>query len=335
MDKLKKEVEEELSTKRAKEKLEDLVTELIPVNYASAKEVVPQVKSVLSERGDVRIDERTNILIIKDIARNMSGVRTLLKSLDTKTPQVLIEARIVEAGLGFQRELGVRWGFIIGGGTATLGGGIPGSTLGIPTRDVVSLPGVARTGVAGATGTAGIIEFLFSRGTIQQLDVAISAHEGNGETKIISSPKIATLDNKEASIEQGLRIPYLKLTTEGTVTTDFIDANLKLTVTPHVTSDGNVKLNIKVKKDAPDTSIVVQGVPSIDKKEAITEVLVRDDGVVVIAGIYTIDKTSGTEGIPLFSKIPLLGWLFKREAKEDKRKDLLIFISPKILKDLT
>ena len=111
VDKLKKEVEEELSAKRAKEKLEDLVTELIPVNYASAKEVVPQVKRFFSERGDVRVDERTNILIIKDIAKNMSGVRTLLKSLDTKTPQVLIEARIVEANLNFQRELGVRWGF--------------------------------------------------------------------------------------------------------------------------------------------------------------------------------------------------------------------------------
>ena len=145
--------------------------------------------------------------------------------------------------------------------------------------------------------------------------MAISAHENSGDTKIISSPKIATLDNKEASIEQGLRIPYLKLTTEGTVTTDFIDANIKLTVTPHVTSDGNVKLNIKVKKDAPDTTIVVQGVPSIDKKEAITEVLVRDDGVVVIAGIYTIDKTNGTEGIPLFSKIPVLGVVVQARGK--------------------
>jgi type IV pilus assembly protein PilQ len=197
----------------------------------------------------------------------------------------------------------------------------------------VGLPAIARGGVPGTAGTAGILEFLFSRGTIQELDIAISAHENRGDTKIISSPKIATLNNKEASIEQGLRIPYLKLTTEGTVTTDFIDANIKLTVTPHVTNDGHIKMNIKVKKDAPDQSIVVQGVPSIDKKEAITEVLINDSGVVVIAGIYTIDKSMGAEGIPLFSKIPVLGWLFKREAKQDNRRDLLIFISPKILKD--
>ena len=165
------------------------------------------------------------------------------------------------------------------------------------------------------------------------MDVTLSAHENKGDVKIISSPKIATLDNKEASIEQGLRIPYLKLTTEGTVTTDFIDANIKLTVTPHVTNDGTIKLIVKVKKDAPDTSIVVQGVPSIDKKEAISEVLIKDSGVVAIAGIYTIDKEIQNEGVPLFNKIPLLGWLFKRENKQDNRKDLLIFISPKIMKD--
>jgi type IV pilus assembly protein PilQ len=168
---------------------------------------------------------------------------------------------------------------------------------------------------------------------LKNLDVAISAFEEQGDVKIISSPKITTMDNKEASVEQGLRIPYLKLTTEGTVTTDFIDANLKLTVTPHVTNDGQIKMSIKVKKDAPDRSVVVQDVPSIDKKEAITEVMVRDGGVVAIAGIYTIEKNKTTDGVPLFSKIPVLGWLFKRERKEDSRRDLLIFISPKILKD--
>ena len=123
------------------------------------------------------------------------------------------------------------------------------------------------------------------------------------------------------------------MTTEGTVTTDFIDADLKLTVTPHVTNDGNIKLKIDAKKDAPDFTKTVLGVPSIDKKEAITEVLVKDGGVVVIAGIYTISKTDANEGIPLFSKIPLLGWLFKRDVKEDLRQDLLIFISPKINKE--
>jgi type IV pilus assembly protein PilQ len=332
-DTLKKEVQAELEAKRAKEKLEDLVTELISINYATGKELIPQIKHVLSDRGDVKVDDRTNILIVKDIARNIALVKSLVKSLDSKTPQIMIEARIVEANLSFQRELGIKWGFELGGGKATVGGGIAGTTLGTATREILDLPAVARSGVSGGVGTAGILEAIFSRGTIRELDIAISAHENKGDVKIISSPKIATLDNKEASIEQGLRIPYPKLTTEGTVTTDFIDANLKLTVTPHVTNDGNIKMIIKAKKDRPDFTQSVLGVPSIDKKEAITEVLVKDNGVVAIAGIYTIEKSNADEGIPLFNKIPLLGWLFKREVKEDLRKDLLIFISPKILKE--
>jgi type IV pilus assembly protein PilQ len=334
IDKLKKEIEEELIAKRAKEKLEDLVTELIPVNYATGKEILPQVKSVLSDRGDVKVDDRTNILIVKDIPRNIVGAKNLVKSLDTRTPQVMIEARIIEANLTFQNELGVSWGFLASTGTdkkktGTVGGGITGATLGTVTNKVVDLPAQPKA------GTAGILEFLFtSKYGLKELDVAISAHENQGNVKIISSPKIATLDNKQASIEQGLRIPVRKIDpSSGQISTDFIEANIKLTVTPHVTNDGNIKLNITAKKDAPDFSQSVDNVPSIDKKEAITEVLIKDSGVVVIAGIYSIEKTEGVEGVPLFSKIPLLGWLFKREAKEEKRKDLMIFISPKIVKD--
>jgi type IV pilus assembly protein PilQ len=330
MDTLKKEIQGELEAKRAKEKLEDLTTELISVNYATAKDIIPQVKSVLTERGDVKVDERTNILIVKDIPRNVANAKALVKSLDTKTPQVMIEARIVEAALSFQRELGVQWGL-----TYSTDKNVNSTTKGgNPVSKVVDLPAVARAGAAGALGAPGIIDFLFtSIGSLDLLDIAISAHELDGSAKIISSPKVATLDNKEASIEQGLRIPYLKLTTEGTVTTDFIDANLKLTVTPHVTNDQNIKMLINVKKDRPDNTVVVQGVPSIDKKQAITEVLVRDNGVVVIAGLYTIEKNDGMEGVPLFNKIPLMGWLFKREVKDDTRKDLIIFISPKIIRD--
>jgi type IV pilus assembly protein PilQ len=320
-DKLKKEVEEDLTAKRAKEKLEDLTTELIPVNYATAKEIAPQLKSVLSDRGDIKIDERTNILIVKDIAKNIIGVKQLVKSLDRKTPQVLIEARIVEANVTFQRDLGIRWGFLVGGGRATAQGGLADHNL-------------VDFGVAPATGIAGILELIFSRGTIQDLDIAISAHENKGDVRIISSPKIATLDNKEASIEQGLRIPYIKYTAEGTATVDFIEANLKLIVTPHVTNDGHIKMSIRVKKDAPDNTIVVMGTPSIDKKEASSEVLIKDAGVVAIAGVYSIKKNETAEGIPVFNKIPLLGWLFKQENKGDERKDLLIFISPKIFKDM-
>jgi type IV pilus assembly protein PilQ len=334
VDALRKEDQASLEEQKSKERLEPMVNELIPVNYATAKEMMPQVKSILSERGDVKVDDRTNTLIIKDVAKNIPAAKNLVKFLDTKTPLVLIEARIIEANLNFQRELGVQWGMLLGSGKARVGGGSGGTVLGSAVNRVIDLPAVPRSGLGGGgLGAAGILSAIFSRGTIQEIDVTLSAHENQGNAKIISSPKIATLDNKEASIEQGLRIPYLKLTTEGTVTTDFIDANIKLTVTPHVTNDGTIKLILKVKKDAPDQSIVVAGVPSIDKKEAISEVLIRDGGVVAIAGIYSISKNDGAEGVPLFSKIPLLGWLFKRENKEDQRRDLLIFISPRIMKD--
>jgi type IV pilus assembly protein PilQ len=241
-----------------------------------------------------------------------------VKSLDTKTPQVLIEARIIEANLSFQRDLGISWGFLASTGTDKK------KTLAVGNDPIVNLP---------VTG-GGLLEFLFtSEYGLKNLDVAISAYESKGEAKIISSPKIATLDNKEASVEQGLRIPIVKLTTEGTPTEDFIEANLKLTVTPHVTNDGHVKMSIKVKKDEPDYSHTsIYGTPSINKKESTTEVLVKDNGVVAIAGIYTIKKEGSSTGVPLFGKIPILGLLFKKDTKTNQTTDLLIFISPKILK---
>ena len=341
---LKREIQAELEARRVKERVEDLVVELIPVNYATAEEIIKPVKNVLSERGVVEFDKRTNTLIIKDISGKIPVVKNLIKSLDTKTPQVLIEARIVEANVSFQRALGVKWGFLLGGnksdgtmGKATAGGGTlgTGSSLTAPatvTHNVVDLPAAL---APGAGGTAGIIEFIFQSGSMKALDIALSAHEDKGDVKIISSPKIATLDNKEASIEVGLKIPYrVESTTSSAVSEAFMEANTKLTITPHVTNDGYIRMIIKVKKDAVSTEFIsALGTPAIDKKEANTEVLVKDNGVIVIAGIYSIEKTEGSQGIPLFGKIPLLGWLFKRENKDDLRKDLLIFISPKILKD--
>ncbi len=252
--------------------------------------------------------------------------------MDTKTPQIVIEARIIEATLSFQRELGIKWGFEFQKTTSKnvygFGGGIAGTTLGTTTREVLNLPAVARSGVPGAVATSGVLEAIFSRGALQSLDIAISAHENKGDVKIISSPKIATLDNKEASIEQGLRIPYPKLTTEGTVTTDFIDANLKLTVTPHVTNDGNIKLIIKAKKDAPDFTQTVLGVPSIDKKEAITEVLVRDGGVVAIAGIYTINRTDAGRRRSAYQQDSTPGMVIQKRSKGRQEERPLNFHIP-------
>jgi len=329
IDKLKKEEEDALAARRAKEKLEDLSTELIPVNYATAKDLETQVKGILSERGTVAVDERTNVLVVKDIKSAIHEAKDLVVSLDTKTPQVLIEARIVEANADFTRELGVVWGGSatkIHGqrndpkGTSTVSGGLLG------TDTLINLP---------LDAARGAISFgwLSDVAGLRSLDVTLQALEDSGAGKVISSPRIATLDNTEAYVERGDRIPYLKVTEEGTVTTEFIEANLKLTVTPHVTNDGNIKLKIKASNDEPDFDRTVQGVPTIKKKEAVTEVLVRDNDIVVIAGAYDIDEGRSQRGIPFFSRIPLFGWLFKYEKKSFVKEDLIIFISPKVLKD--
>lgn len=188
--------------------------------------------------------------------------------------------------------------------------------------------------VSGATGAIPALEFIVANlKNTRSLSVRLSAMEAKGQGRTISAPRITTLDNTEAYIEQGLRIPYPKLTEEGTVSTEFVEANLKLTVTPHVNADGYIRMEIKVSKDTPTTTFTgLEGVPSIDKKEAKTEVLVKDGEVVVIGGIYTHEKSGpGITGVPFFYKIPLLGWLFQKRSKSESKRELLIFIAPRIV----
>ncbi len=339
IDKLKKEEEDALAARRAKEKLEDLSTELIPVNYATAKDLQNQIQEILTDRGSVTVDERTNILVVKDIRSTIDEAKELVTSLDTKTPQVLIEARVVEANADFTRELGVIWGGraekdhgdrrvdaegnpLPGSkGTSSISGGLLGNDT------LINLPLDAPRGAISFGWIADLVG-------LKSLDVTLQALEDAGGGKVISSPRIATLDNTEAYIERGDRIPYLKITEEGTVTTEFIEANLKLTVTPHVTNDGNIKLKIKVSNDEPDFDRTVQGVPTIKKKEAVTEALVKDNDIIVIGGVYDIDEGTANRGVPFLSRIPIFGWLFKYEKKTSVKEDLLIFISPRVLRDV-
>ncbi len=347
--KLKKEMQEKISSRKVVEKLEARVTEYIPVNYTTAKDLSIKVKPMLSSRGTVTVDERTNTLIIKDIPKKVKDIKSLVKRLDTPTPEVLIESRIVEANKDFTREFGIKWGItynadtahgnpfssnfpnavnVRGGATGQAGGGTAtgttgGTTTGGGLLPMVNLPATASYGAIGIS-----LEQLVD---IFTLDAELTAMEDNGKGRVISSPRIATLDNKPAKIEQGLRIPYLKITEEGTVTTEFIEANLNMEVTPHVSNDKMVNMEIKVSKDTPDWSHLVQGVPSIDKKEATTNVMVRDGGVTAIGGIFTIEKSNTIHKVPLFGDIPVLGWAFKNKRVVKNRKELLIFISPKLI----
>ena len=311
---------------KATEESEPIVTEVIPINYGKVQEIGDTaIKPLLSSRGKVVVDPRTNTIIVTDIRTNVEKAKLLVRTLDAQTPQVLIQAQIIEANLDFSRDLGISWGGSLleantkGGGTLTATGASSGDLA-------VDLPAAAGSGAGGA------IQFVLANlKNTPSLRIKLSALESTGEGKIISSPRLTTLDNKEASIEQGLRIPYLKINTDGTVATDFIEANLKLTVTPHVTADGYIRMEIDVKKDTPDNSIKVNEVPAIDKKEVKTEVLVKDGEVVVIGGIYTYTKNSSVAAVPLFYKIPLLGWLFQKKTKDDNKKELLIFIAPNIV----
>jgi len=339
-EKLRKEEEERLTHEEAKRKLEDLVTKIVQVNYSRASDVSAQVKGFLTPRGSVSVDDRTNSLIIKDVSRNTQEAIALVRTLDTPTPQVLIEARIVEATDDFSRSLGVQWGgrgrvgadygnatglYFPNSITAFGASGTPGLTEVYPNY-AVNFPAPAGATAGSALG------FVFgSLGNAFTLDLRLSALESQGKGKVISSPRVATLDNNPAKIQQGLSIPFETVSAQGTQT-QFIDAVLSLEVTPHITADRSVIMKIKAAKNSPNTSIrSVGGVPSIDKKEATTEVLVKNGETTVIGGIFQITQSESRTGVPLLSKIPLIGWLFRVTSKQESKTELLVFITPRII----
>ncbi|RLA94122.1 MAG: hypothetical protein DRG69_05850 [Deltaproteobacteria bacterium] len=330
LQRLQKEKEARAKAVKAKETLEPLVTELMPISYSKASELAPKVKDLLSPRGSVSVDERTNILIVKDVREKVEEARELVRRLDSQTPQVLIDAKIVEASTEFKKELGISWGGRInaswGGDEARLSGGTEGTLKEAGTTDyVVNLPAAVEVGEGGA------LNLLVGNLPARFFEVKLSAMEKEGLGKIISSPRVTTLDHKEAYIEQGVRIPYLKLTEEGTVSTEFIDATLKLTVTPHVTADGHVRMEIECSKETPDWSRQVMGEPTIKKSKAKTEVMAKNGEVVVLGGIYEYDKSGSTHGVPGLKDIPLLGWFFKKKTREQTKRELMIFIAPRIV----
>ena len=344
VSKIKQENEELLASRKAKEKLEDLEIKLLPVNYATASSLESQVKGLLSDRGSVTVEARTNTLIIKDIPANIKKAVDLITQLDTQTPQVLIEARIVEAQSNFARDLGVQWGAATSttskdkfntafGSTSTTATSPPvtllssGGAFATQQNYAVSLP------ASGSAGPLGAMGFSFGKlvGDAFLLDLRISAGEKNGLTKTISRPRITTLDNKEAKISQGDSVPFETTSSSGTQTS-FIDATLELTVTPHITPDGSVSMKIKASRNSIGSFRSAAGTPSISKKEASTEIIVKSGETAVIGGIVVSDESNASSGIPWLKEIPILGWLFKNKSTADSQTELLIFITPNIVK---
>ena len=340
---LAKEAEEELRAKEAKKKAEDLITRIIPVNYSKASDMEASIKKQLTARGEVMIDARTNVMIVKDIPRVVDEVGELLKYLDRQTPQIMIEARIVEASLNFNRSLGVQWG---GNFTASpqfgnptgaqfpntvgvTGGPSMGTTVSGNGNYLVNMPAPAGAGTGG-----GAIALSFgSLSKALNLDLVLSALESTGEGKVISTPRVSALDNKEAKIEQGVSIPFATSQAGGATNVQFIDAKLSLIVTPHATPDNKIFMKIKAAKNAPDTALLgAGGQPSIRKNEAETEMLLADGETAVIGGILIIDRGSTITKVPFFGDIPLIGWLFRTKSSREEKRELLIFITPRIVK---
>ncbi|MFQ5901585.1 MAG: type IV pilus secretin PilQ, partial [Thermodesulfobacteriota bacterium] len=335
LQKIAKEKAQILADKKAEEQLEDLIVRLISVNYATAGNLQDKVKALLSERGSVSVDSRTNVLIVKDTRVGVEEAEILVKNLDTPTPQVLIEARIVEASTTFARDLGIEWGIdtaaIANNAQMDLFGNLTSSGLTTPSGQsgtknfAVSLP------ASGSAGPLGAMGFTFGKlgGSSLTLDLRLSAGEVGGLSKIVSRPRIVTLDNKQAKISQGKTIPY-QTVADGSVQTQFFDATLDLTVTPHIAPDGSVMLKIKASKNSKGEDTAAG--PVILKKEASTEILLKDGETTVIGGIVESTESDSASGVPLFKDIPVLGWLFKRQSIANDQTELLIFITPTILK---
>ena len=316
--KIQSQADEDLAAKKVAEHGMELKTTVFEVNYAAVGDIATQFAALKSDRGTITKDDRTSRVIVKDIQTALDDMRQLLKTLDAPEKQVMIEARIVEATSTFVRDLGVQWELHYKDGSASLAG--------VNTVDS-SFGGVVSPG-PGSTGNGGLgLGMSFGKLTSNiQLDMRLSASATIGQVKIISTPKVVTLNNKAAKISQGQSIPYQTTSAEGTKT-EFVEAALTLEVTPHITADGSVSMKIKASNNSPGTG----SPPPINKKEATTELVVANGDTTVIGGIYVDNDIENDTGIPFLSDIPLLGWLFKSNSKQKTKTELLIFITPKVV----
>ena len=323
---------------------QEAVFDTVPVSYSKASELLAKIKPLTSKFGRLDSDDRTNMLIIRDLPQNIAEVKALVATLDTATPQVLIEARIVEVETTFARELGIQWGGSYRSGTSTqfgmtgaqglTGAANPGAPIDAATTNpfTASAPAgnwAVNLPAAIGLGSGGGIAFGILKDNLR-LDLALTALESSGNAKIVSSPKVVTVDNKEATIEQGTQIPYSTVSASGT-NTQFVDATLRLKVTPHITPDGRVSMKVEAQNDSPGEATPT-GQLSINKKKATTEVLIQDGETAVIGGIMQVARSEGQSGLPWLSKIPVLGYLFRKDTNTARNRELLIFITPKVLK---
>ena len=330
--------------------LEPLRTESFQMNYQKAadfqKIITDATQRILSKRGSAVVDTRTNQIFVQDTPSKLDEVRELLKKTDKATRQVLIEARIVEATDTFSRNVGVRLGYndttgrgdqipggnrraLVGGGLAATGAatGQGSSSSFLPDSTFVSM---AAPGLGGVLpGQLSLI--LMNSALTKFLNLEITALQADGKGKIISSPRVITADNVEAIIEQGTEIPYQQATSSGATSVSFRKATLSLKVKPQITPDDNIMMKLNVNKDSVGAN--TSAGPAIDTKQVSTEVLVENGGTVGLGGIYTQEESSTLTKVPLLGDIPLLGFFFRQDLKRNDKRELLIFVTPRVIKD--
>ena len=340
---LSKQQDEEARAKDAKVKAEELVDRVFYIKNIQAQELMTSLRQYLSPRGVMQFNAGSNALIVRETESKLVIMRQLVDGLDLEVPQVQIEARIVQADTVYARGLGIQWGFQAANRTPStfnaIGGlnGPFGEVAGTGNNTIsrsflVNLPAQ----VGGLPAVPGLGWTFGKLGGDFALDMRLSAGELLGLTKVIAAPKIMTLDKREAKISQGESIPFQTTSLQGTQTT-FVDANLELNVTPQITSRDpkedakRILLKVRATRNAVGARSNPAG-PSIDRREANTQVLVRDGETMVIGGVFVDTQNNNVQGVPYMSRIPALGWLFKNKSESVSKQELLIFLTPSIVK---
>jgi len=330
-----------------------LISESIQINYAKASDFTKLLKtkdnSLLSERGSVSVDERTNRLLIRDTVKNVDAITALVQQLDIPVRQVLIESRIVLATNDFSKELGVRFGvtqekltskdYTVSGGTHAgasevffdnLNATSPTDVINYNYPDLYNVNLPVST-LAASAGSIGLAFATLPWGTLIDLELSAAQTEGRSET--ISSPRVITSDQSEAIIETGTEIPYAEASSSGAATISFKKAVLSLKVTPQITPDDRIIMDLEVTKDSPDFANITAGVPPIKRQSVKTNILVDNGETIVLGGVYEQTKANNVQRVPFFGDLPLVGFLFRSKFEQNNKSELLIFVTPKLLKE--
>lgn len=376
----------QLQARESKQKLEPVLTEMIPVSFAKASEIrdllmetdqrttapsagastttgqgaapapgrdINRIPRLLSANGSVVVDQRTNTLIVKDMAVNLAKVRDMVAKLDKPIPQVLIEARIVEVGRDSALGLGINWGVNYKRSVDSnmgISSSVPGALLvqqnatlqegrrspmtdgALTTPNFAMMPAITQMPAwVGSPVSPNLGVHLGSLSPLLDLDIELGALEVNGQAKTISSPRVLTANNKEASISQGVRQPYPTESESGGITYSYMDAALSLKVTPHVTANGFITLEVTAKNNSIKGSVSPGAPPALNTREVETQALVKDGQTIVLGGIFQNNQADSQRGIPELSTIPFLGWLFKNKVTANTQTELLVFITPRIV----